>query len=57
VVARAGVGIASTRLAYWLYPKMQHWFGKKETDERAPVTMLMPTYQSGAVGLSYIKVF
>lgn len=57
VVAGAGVGIASTRLAYWLYPKMQHWFGKKETDERAPVTMLMPTYQSGAVGLSYIKVF
>ncbi len=57
VVAGAGVGIASTRLAYWLYPKMQHWFGKKETGENAPVTMVMPTYNNGSIGLSYIKTF
>lgn len=57
VVAGAGVGIASTRLAYWLYPKMQHWFGKKDAGDNAPVTMLMPTYQNGAVGLSYVKNF
>ncbi|MBS1660171.1 MAG: phosphatase PAP2 family protein [Bacteroidetes bacterium] len=57
VVAGAGVGIASTRLAYWLYPKMQHWLGKKGSDENGPVSMLMPTYQSGSFGFSYIKTF
>ncbi|HMI61901.1 MAG TPA: phosphatase PAP2 family protein [Puia sp.] len=57
VVAGAGVGIASTRLAYWLYPKMQHWFGKKDAGDKAPVTMVMPTYNNGSVGLSYIKTF
>lgn len=57
VIAGAGVGIGSTRLAYWLYPKMQHWFGKKDAGDQAPVTMLMPTYQNGAVGLAYVKNF
>jgi hypothetical protein len=57
VVAGAGVGIASTRLAYWLYPKMQHWFGKKDAGDKAPVTMVMPTYNNGSIGLSYIKTF
>ncbi|HZE85733.1 MAG TPA: phosphatase PAP2 family protein, partial [Puia sp.] len=28
VLAGAGIGIASTRVAYWLYPIMQHAFGK-----------------------------
>jgi membrane-associated phospholipid phosphatase len=57
VVAGAGVGIASTRLAYWLYPKMQHWFGKKDAGDKAPVTMVMPTYNNGSFGVSYVKTF
>lgn len=57
VVAGAGVGIASTRVAYWLYPKLQHWFGKKDVGENGPVSLLTPTYQNGAIGLSYVKVF
>jgi hypothetical protein len=57
VVAGAGVGIASTRLAYWLYPKVQHWFGKKDAGENGPVSMVMPTYNSGTFGLAYIKTF
>lgn len=55
VVAGAGVGIASTRLAYWLYPRMQRLFGKKVDPEK--VSVLMPTYSSGSVGLAYVKTF
>jgi PAP2 superfamily len=54
VVAGAGVGIASTRLAYWLYPKMQHLFGKHG---KQSATVFMPTYQNGSVGLSFAKRF
>jgi len=50
VVAGAGFGIAGTRLAYWLYPKLQHSLFKG-----SPGTVLMPTYQSGSVGLSFAK--
>jgi len=51
VVAGAGFGIASTRLAYWLYPKIQHsLFGGKSMS-----SVLMPTYQNGAVGLAFAK--
>lgn len=50
VVAGAGFGIAGTRLAYWLYPKLQHSLFKG-----SPGTVLMPTYQSGAVGLAFAK--
>jgi membrane-associated phospholipid phosphatase len=52
VVAGAGFGIAGTRLAYWLYPKIQHALGSKSTG-----TLLMPTYQNGSFGLSFAKVF
>jgi hypothetical protein len=57
VVAGAGVGIASTRLAYWLYPKMQRLFGGKAAKDPEKVTVLMPTYQSGSLGLSFVKTF
>ena len=56
VVAGAGVGIASTRLAYWLYPKMQGLFGNKNKDPQK-VTMVMPTYNNGQLGISYVKTF
>jgi len=53
VVAGAGFGIAGTRLAYWLYPKIQHSvFGGKGTSGG---TVLMPTYQSGSFGLAFAK--
>ncbi len=55
VVAGAGVGIASTRLAYWLYPKMQRLFGKGKNPDK--VNVLMPTYSSGTVGLAFVKRF
>jgi hypothetical protein len=53
VVAGAGIGIASTRLAYWIYPKIQHLLFKGK-----PVsTVLMPSYQNGSIGLSFAHQF
>jgi len=52
VVTGAGIGIASTRLAYWLYPIMQHAFGKGHSSGG---TVLMPTYQNGSFGLAFAK--
>ncbi|MHA4807174.1 phosphatase PAP2 family protein [Flavitalea flava] len=54
VVTGAGVGIASTRIAYWLYPVIQHAFFK---DKAAVSTMVMPTYQNGTFGLQFAKQF
>ena len=53
VVAGAGVGIASTKLAYWLYPKIQHKLFKDK-----PVnTMVMPTYQNGSFVVGMVHNF
>ncbi len=53
VVAGAGVGIASTKLAYWLYPKIQHKLFKDK-----PVnTMIMPSYQNGTFMLGMVHNF
>ena len=53
VVAGAGVGIASTKLAYWLYPIIQRGLFKNKN----PNTVIMPTYQDGAVGLGVVHKF
>lgn len=55
VVAGAGVGILSTRLSYWLYPKLKNSFlnGKNKKNS----TAIMPTYQNGAVGVGMIHSF
>ncbi|KIC90285.1 phosphatase PAP2 family protein [Flavihumibacter sp. ZG627] len=53
VVAGAGVGIASTRLAYWLYPKIQHILFK----DTPMNTLILPSYQNGSVGLGMFHRF
>lgn len=53
VVAGAGVGIMSTKLAYWLYPKIQHHLFK----DKPANTIIVPTYQSGAVGFGMVHTF
>lgn len=35
VVEGAGIGILSTEVAYWLYPKFRHWFGAKKQNGSA----------------------
>ena len=55
VVAGAGVGIASTRFSYYLYPILKHaLFGSKKIKGNA---MFMPTYQSGMPGVAGIWQF
>lgn len=53
VIAGAGVGILSTRLSYWLYPKLKNTFltGRKAN------TAIMPTYQNGAFGVGMVMHF
>jgi hypothetical protein len=55
VIAGAGVGIISTRLSYWLYPKIKNIFVKDKTKEIN--TVVMPTYQNGAVGFGLVHKF
>jgi hypothetical protein len=53
VVAGAGIGMASTRVTYWLYPKIQHFLFK----DKHPNTALMPSYQNGSFGLAFTHRF
>ena len=55
VVAGAGVGIASTRFAYYLYPLAKHLiFGARKVKGDA---MIMPTYNNGMPGFAFIRRF
>lgn len=51
VVAGAGFGIISTKAAYLVYPYLRNALTHKGKDGRS--TMIMPTYQDGAPGLSF----
>ena len=53
VVAGAGVGMLSTKLAYWIYPAIKRNFFKDK-----PVNaIVMPYYQNGGGGLSMVYNF
>ncbi|MCW3117183.1 MAG: Phosphoesterase [Chitinophagaceae bacterium] len=53
VVAGAGIGMVSTKLAYWLYPKIQRRLFKDK-----PVnTLVLPTYQNGIFGVGMVHKF
>lgn len=55
VVAGAGVGIASTRFSYYLYPILKNWiFGSKKVKGTA---MIMPVYSNEMVGLTGVWRF
>ena len=53
VVAGAGMGILSTRLAYWIYPTIKHAVFKSKKVS----TIIMPTYQDGMAGISLVHYF
>lgn len=55
VMAGAGVGILSTRVSYWLYPKIKNLFVKDKNKELN--TVVMPMYQNGAVGFGLVHRF
>lgn len=52
VLAGAGVGLASTELAYWVYPRVQRLLVKGLQDR----ALVLPYYQSGAAGLTAVCV-
>jgi membrane-associated phospholipid phosphatase len=53
VVAGAGFGILSTRLAYILYPEIKKIF----MHSPVPDSVLMPAYQNGSFGFSFVHEF
>lgn len=53
VVAGAGIGIASTKIAYWLYPKIQQKLFKNKN----PNTVIMPSYSNKAFGFAMVHKF
>jgi membrane-associated phospholipid phosphatase len=54
VVAGAGAGILSTKIAYWSYPYLQNIF----TGRRKPSSVhLFPSYSSGAWGVQFSCAF
>lgn len=53
VVAGAGFGILSTRLAYILYPKIKKLF----IHTPVPNSVIMPTYQNHSFGFSFVHEF
>jgi membrane-associated phospholipid phosphatase len=55
VVAGAGFGIASTRLAYLVYPSIKKWL--THTDKAGKSTFIMPAYQDGVPGFTFAKTF
>ncbi len=54
VLAGAGSGILSTRLAYWTYAKLKPKIFRKKQNRQA---LLLPAYQNGTFGMCYIKFF
>lgn len=53
VVAGAGVGILSTRVSYWLYPKIKKLVMPNSKNDM----MIAPTIGNGAYGLSFMYSF
>lgn len=55
VVAGAGIGILSNKVAYWLYPTISKLFTKKKnTDKR---TVFIPFYDGKTTGFGLVKTF
>jgi membrane-associated phospholipid phosphatase len=53
VVAGAGIGILSTRLAYILYPEIKKIF----SHTAIPDSVLMPSYQNNSFGFTFVHEF
>jgi hypothetical protein len=53
VIAGAGLGIVSTKISYWLYPKIKKWLFK----DRHAHTALTPVYQNKSLGFALVHNF
>ena len=54
VVAGAGIGILSTKVAYWLFPIINKLFNPKETNTK---TTFIPFYDGKTVGFGFVSNF
>ncbi len=52
VAAGAGIGILSTRVTYWVYPKVKNLLLGKSARGNA---IILPTYEGGSVGLCFVR--
>jgi hypothetical protein len=52
VAAGAGIGILSTKVAYWIYPWMQRQLFGEDAAERKVTAMALPFYNGEQAGLS-----
>ncbi|MOA07759.1 PAP2 superfamily protein [compost metagenome] len=50
VVAGAGIGILSTKLAYWVYPSIKRTLFKDKPGK----TIIVPTYQNNTLGATIV---
>jgi hypothetical protein len=53
VAAGAGIGIASTKISYWLYPKIQRVIFPKSRDKN----LILPSYSDGSLSLNFVHRF
>jgi len=53
VVAGAGIGIMSTKIAYWIYPTIK----RKLFKDKDVSTVVMPMYQDGSLGVGLVHHF
>ncbi|PYF74678.1 phosphatase PAP2 family protein [Pedobacter nutrimenti] len=53
VVTGAGIGFFSTRLSYWLYPKIKKVFSSRRTS----TSMIMPSYSYDSIGARMVRSF
>jgi len=56
VVAGAGIGILSTKAAYWIYPYLQHKVFKSSKENKT-TSMIMPFYNGKELGCSFVRQF
>ncbi|OOV13183.1 phosphatase PAP2 family protein [Flavobacterium sp. LM4] len=56
VAAGAGIGILSTKLAYWMNPYITKKIFKSSSETNS-TSMIMPFYNGHQYGLSFVKVF
>jgi len=54
VVAGAGFGIISTKVAYWMYPFMKRTFFKDKKDRDG---IVMPFYNGKEYGIGFLMSF
>lgn len=57
VAAGAGIGILSTKIAYWLNPYINKTIFGEGHKEKISTSFIMPTYDGRAIGLSFVKTF